>query len=164
MRLGVVADTHDNLPKIKQALDLFEEVQVGAILHAGDFVAPFALQPFLNAGVPFLGVLGNNDGERRGLLKLCATLYEPPHRLELGGRTIVIAHEAKDLKPDVCEGAELCIFGHTHQPEIRRDDILTVNPGECGGWLSGRSSVALVTLGGLEAKIIELGVQQTIRL
>ena len=156
MRVGVVADTHDNLPKIKRALELFDEVRVGAILHAGDFVAPFALQPFLNAGVPFLGVLGNNDGERDGLLKLCATLYESPHRFELGGRTIVIAHEAKDLEPKLSEGAELCIFGHTHQPEIRRDGILTVNPGECGGWLEGESTVAILDLDAMHAELINL--------
>jgi len=33
---------------------------------------------------------------------------------------------------------------------------LIINPGECGGWLSGKSTIALLDLKNLEAKIIEL--------
>jgi hypothetical protein len=33
---------------------------------------------------------------------------------------------------------------------------LVVNPGECGGWLKNRSSIALVDLGRMDAELLEL--------
>ena len=70
MLVGVIADTHDNLPLVARAMELFRRRGVGAVLHAGDFVAPFALKPFVAADMPLTGVFGNNDGERDGLAAL----------------------------------------------------------------------------------------------
>jgi putative phosphoesterase len=36
--IGIISDTHDNLPAIKRAVDLFNEKNVDLVLHAGDFV------------------------------------------------------------------------------------------------------------------------------
>lgn len=41
---------------------------------------------------------------------------------------------------------------HDNLPKVRRETLL-VNPGECGGWLTGRSSGALIDLDKLEGKI-----------
>jgi len=41
---------------------------------------------------------------------------------------------------------------HDNLPKVRRE-ILLVNPGECGGWLTGRSSGASIDLDKLEGKI-----------
>ncbi len=50
--------------------------------------------------------------------------------------------------------ADLVIFGHTHKPEVlRQNALLVVNPRECGGWLSGKSTVALVGLDSFSAAI-----------
>ena len=41
----------------------------------------------------------------------------------------------------------LIIYGHTHRPEIMNvGGALVVNPGECGGWVYGKSTVALCDL------------------
>lgn len=162
MLVGVVADTHDNLPMIKAALGLLGLRGVEAMLHAGDYVAPFALEALLAPGLPLLGVLGNNDGERAGLQRLCATVYESPHCLELGGRTIVLAHDLRDLQGRADDGADLCVFAHTHRPEVRRGETLTLNPGECGGWLTGRSTVALVELDTLDVEILDVRTGKTV--
>ena len=67
MKIGVISDTHDNIPLIKRAVGLFNRNGVGHILHAGDFVAPFSILPFNALKSPFTGVFGNNDGEKKGL-------------------------------------------------------------------------------------------------
>ena len=41
MLIGVIADTHDNMDKLKKAVDLFNERAVELVLHAGDYIAPF---------------------------------------------------------------------------------------------------------------------------
>lgn len=164
MLVGVLSDTHDNLPKIASATDLFARRGVAAILHAGDFVAPFALRVLMKPGMPFVAVFGNNDGERRGLQKLCSTLYEPPHRFELDGRAIVLAHDRAELEGEVVAGADLLVHGHDHQAALRPGSPLVLNPGEAGGWLSGRCTAAIVDLETMEAEIVELGPQETIEI
>ncbi len=64
MILGILADSHDNVPAVRTIAGWFGEQGVEAVLHAGDFVAPFSLPPLAELGVPVHGVLGNNDGVR----------------------------------------------------------------------------------------------------
>lgn len=41
-------------------------------------------------------------------------------------------------------------------PEIKRESPLFINPGECGGWLYGKSTVAILDMGTSHADIIDL--------
>jgi len=43
MIIGIISDTHDNLPEIEKAVKLFNQKKVGFVLHAGDFVARLLL-------------------------------------------------------------------------------------------------------------------------
>ena len=162
MLIGVMADTHDNLPKVRAALDLFASRGVEAIVHAGDFVAPFALKLVVGAGLPVVAVLGNNDGEKAGLHKAGADLHAPPHRFRMGGRAVVLAHNPAQLADDAIAGADLVVYGHTHKHEVRQGPPLVVNPGEAGGWLTGVATAAIVDLDAMTAEIVELGPQETV--
>ena len=51
---------------------------------------------------------------------------------------------------------DLVVFGHTHEVEERIEKGLMLNPGEVGGWLTGRCTVALVDLESLEVEIRDL--------
>lgn len=164
MLIGVMSDTHDNLPKTKQALDLFKERGVEAVIHAGDFVAPFTARLLIGSALPIIGVFGNNDGERQGLKKACDTIYDPPHRFAIGGRTIMLVHEPDELDGADLEGVELVIHGHTHDSRLEEGPPVFLNPGECGGWLRGRSTCALVELSSLEVEFVTLGPQQTVEI
>ena len=49
------------------------------------------------------------------------------------------------------------VFGHTHKPAVQREGkTLLLNPGETGGWLTGKGTVALLDLERLEAEIVPL--------
>ncbi len=74
MKIGVLSDSHDNLAKIEEAVKFFNNKKVKFVFHAGDFVAPFTIPKFKKLNCPWLGVLGNNDGEEKGLLRF---IFQP---------------------------------------------------------------------------------------
>lgn len=163
MKIGVISDTHDNVPKIEAAIRYFNRIGVEAVLHCGDFVAPFALVPFKELRPKLYLVYGNNDGEKKGLRALAAeygwTLGSMPMEVELGGRKIVMLHEPDRLE-DLRRAArhDLIVYGHTHKPRASHDDgRLALNPGEGGGWITGRATVAVVELETLAATFHEIG-------
>jgi predicted phosphodiesterase len=45
MLIGIISDTHDDMSIIRKAVDLFNEREVGYVLHAGDLISPFTLDP-----------------------------------------------------------------------------------------------------------------------
>jgi len=146
VRIGVFGDTHDHLIAITRALALFEDQDVEAIIHTGDFCSPFALKLIVErSGVPLVGVYGNNDGERRGLARLHPDLCDGPRHVELGGRKLCLIHDAKQLAHEDEMAADIVISGHTHGPPVCRvtEGRLDLYPGECCGWLTGigRASV-----------------------
>lgn len=161
MKLGVLSDTHDNLTAIEAAEKAFKEARVERVLFAGDFCAPFAVARMKGFGVPIVAVFGNNDGDKL-LLKergegFC-DLAEAPRELEVGGRRILLMHFPWLLEAVAKSGEfDLIVYGHTHEPEIRRvGRTLIVNPGECGGWLKGKKTLAIVDLEAMEAELVEL--------
>jgi hypothetical protein len=49
------------------------------------------------------------------------------------------------------------ITGHTHEiVNESHEGVLYLNPGECGGWLTDRCTVALLDTEQLKAEIIEV--------
>lgn len=161
MLIGILSDTHDNLPMIRKALEVFGQRNVDAILHAGDYVAPFAAKllkpPLVAEGVPVHCIYGNNDGERKGLAGVLPQIQDGPMRIELGGRTLVMHHALAWLGDDDKAGADVVIGGHTHEiVQQRNNGQLTLNPGECCGYLSGTGTVALLDTDSLAVEIVKL--------
>lgn len=161
MKIGIIADTHDNLPQIKKAVEIFNQEKVELVLHAGDFVSPFTCLEFKNLNCPLKGVFGNNDGDKIYLqekFKGIGELFPEPYKTNINHKNIIMLHLEK-LIDDLAESQkyEVIIYGHTHRADLRKiGKTLIVNPGECGGWLTGKSTIALLELEKLEAKIINL--------
>jgi len=160
MKLGIIADTHDNMPKIAQAVELFNRERVDLVLHAGDFISPITANEFNKLQAKLVGVFGNNDGDKLYLIKRyqgIGELYEDYHELELDNKKIVLMHQPKFLEALIASKKyDLIIYGHTHEIDLREGPPLVLNPGEAGGWLSGRATVAMVDLATMETKIIDL--------
>lgn len=159
MKVGVISDTHDRLPTFKRAVALFERLGVGAILHAGDLIAPFAAKVIAPDAVslPVYCVYGNNDGERVGLKKVLPQIVDGPLRVELGGKTIVMHHWIEWLKPADIARADIVITGHTHEVvNETHDGVLYLNPGECCGWVNDRCTAMLLDLESMKADVIDI--------
>ncbi len=156
MKIGILADTHDNIDAIQGAIHLFNSQKVEYVIHAGDYVAPFSLKELTKLEAKFMGVFGNNDGDRKRLLAMCKNIHVPPYDILLNGKHLVVTHMVESLSKRVMENVDIVISAHTHVPEIRKGRPMYLNPGECCGWVNGRSTVALLNLETLDAEIVYL--------
>lgn len=159
MKIGIISDTHDRLPTFRRAVAMFERLGVGAIFHAGDYVAPFAAELIGpgKVGVPVYCVYGNNDGEKVGLKKALPGIVDGPLRVELGGRVIVMEHWIDSLTAKDLVGADVVITGHTHEVvNETRGGVLFLNPGECCGWVNDRCTVMLLDIETMKADVVDL--------
>jgi putative phosphoesterase len=163
LKIGVISDTHDNLDAIKRAVAYFAK-EAELIIHAGDVVAPFSAKIFKEAGnIPVYGVLGNNDGELLTIEvfnKLGGKVKRQFNSFTWDNRRIAVMHgemleviEALILS----KMYDIVISGHTHDPKIeKKDGVLHVNPGENCGYLTGKSTIAIIETATLTAEIIEV--------
>jgi putative phosphoesterase len=129
MLLGVIADSHDHLTHLRKAIQAIEGRGAEAILHAGDFVAPFAIRELVKARVPVHAVFGNNDGERKGIGQILPSVNPATLSLVLGGRKVILDHYPDVVERTTAQKPDIVVFGHTHQILIRPGPPLVVNPG-----------------------------------
>ena len=166
MKLGIIADTHDNLDAIREAVEVFNHEEIEIVIHAGDFVAPFTEKPFRMLNAPLVGIFGNNDGDKLLLKekyheKGVGEIHEDPYEFELDAKKIIVTHKPKIVDALAVSGAyDVVIYGHTHEAVIEKKgdkkEALVINPGECCGYLTGRKTVAILDLEKGEAKVVEL--------
>ncbi len=159
--VGIMSDSHDNRHAVKQAVSFFNDVSCGLVIHAGDFVAPFAAGELEALDCPVKAVFGNCDGEKTGLKQTFQDWGEinpEPFHFDWLGMRFLLTHTHFRL-PEYTRGKNLdiIIYGHTHKPEVRRENsCLIVNPGEAGGWLSGKKTIALLDVKEFSVDIIPL--------
>ncbi len=161
MRIGVLADTHDHLDNVRIAVAEFERECCDLVVLAGDFVSTFVTPPLRRLRCPFIGVFGDNDGNKRGLRNGVSTIghiAEPP----IGFRTpdgvrILVTHMLRHLR-GFADNCDVVIFAHTHRPENRTDGKgrLLLNPGETSGWTFRKPSIAILETRPLSARHIWL--------
>ena len=159
MFIGIMSDTHDNLPLVKKAIEVFNTRDVQHLIHAGDYTSPFTLKLFRDLKCEYTGIFGNNDGDKLLLQERAGGRIRPqPHVFTLYGRKIVVMHEHHVIEALAESGHfDLVVYGHTHEADIRKvGSTLVVNPGEVGTWLYGKSSIAIADLEKMNAKLIHL--------
>jgi putative phosphoesterase len=165
MLVGLMADTHDCLPMVEKAIKKFNEEKVELVLHAGDYVAPFVIPKFKDLKAKLIGVFGNNDGDRELLKKRFSENAKLEIRgnfaeIKVGNAKIALLHGSEEelLKALIeSETFNIVVHGHTHKAETyRKGKTLVVNPGEVCGYLTGKSTIALLDTEKIEAKIVSL--------
>lgn len=162
MKIGVLADTHDRLPAIRELLKQMADRGVNMVLHCGDYCAPFALQPFIDAHMTLAGVFGRNDGDREGLIAMAqramgAELFEGPHSLEIGGTRILVVNDIGDVQARSIDAHGIVVHGCTHRQEMKtRGETLLVNPGEGCGWVHGVPGAAVIDLASRQVEFLTL--------
>jgi len=141
MRVGVLSDTHGNLPA--EVIRAFEDCD--HIIHAGDVGGTSVLLQ-LEAIAPTTAVLGNNDRSLINVLK--------EHEIvELEGVRFLVAHHLDAIEyllntwPPGRVLPHVCVYGHTHVPDdFRRfpGGIRMLNPGALYGPRRGSKKSALL--------------------
>lgn len=165
MKIGVITDSHDDLHNVRRAVQIFNQQDVETVIHAGDYVFPGIVAEFKKLRRPesFVGVLGNNDGEKIGLVRKFD---------EVGGRlssTDMLELEMNNLKIGVYHGTDanlrettiqsgkydVFIHGHTHvKRNVKKGRTLVLNPGTAhlnfptfppneDGWLEDKPTIII---------------------
>ena len=168
MKLAVISDTHDHKDNILKAVSIMNERNVDALIHCGDYVAPFVKRWFdgLNDNIKenFLGVFGNNDGERVFLVKnlgqICDLVGMEINK-DFDGKKVYAAHMPSQKTIDAIAKSgqyDIVLTGHTHNMVNKKyeNGVLVVNPGEACGYLTGKSTFAIIDTDKMEAEIIGL--------
>jgi putative phosphoesterase len=158
-KIGIISDTHDDMAAIRKAVDLLNEKGVTHIIHAGDIVSPFTFEVLRDLRCPFIGIFGNNDGDRVLLREKSGDSIEgQPRVVELHGKRIAVVHE-----PDIAESLarsgdfDVVVYGHSHTPDVRRiKGALVINPGKAARLHKGTSTLAVLDMDSLEAEVIGL--------
>ncbi|MBN1798444.1 MAG: metallophosphoesterase [Spirochaetales bacterium] len=163
MKIGILSDTHDRLENISKAIAVFQEQQVEALIHAGDFCSPFVFRIFEKIKPwcsKMYAVFGNNDGDKLLLTQKAGSLCifkEIVHEVALGGRKIAVMHYQELAERFYREGSfDLVVFGHTHKHLLEGDEKLLFNPGSCSGYLADRATVAVADLTSMRIELISL--------
>lgn len=159
--IGILSDSHDNLFNIRRAMALFKSRGCRLLVHAGDIVAPFAARELEAAGCPVKAVFGNCDGEKKGLrttIEAFGEIGPAPLVFDWEGKRVLLTHVPVRVDEDrAAQTYDVIICGHTHTAEIRRKGrSILINPGEVGGWLYGKSTIALFDPASGEAEIVSL--------
>jgi len=145
MKIGIISDTHDDFEATNHAIDIFEKNMVDVVIHAGDFISPPVITEFKRLtenDVKFYGILGNNDGEKRGLKDafefIDGKFLGDLGKIEIDGLKFGIYHGV-DLKKreKMCNSGkfDVCIFGHSHTREPDNENLkiigstIVFNPG-----------------------------------
>lgn len=157
--IGLMSDSHDNVLAIRRAVQIFNQSSCDLVLHAGDFIAPFSVKEIKKLSCPVKAVFGNCDGEKKGLMKAFQSvgeIKEAPFVFGHQDKRILLTHLDSPVESYLSSGEyDVIVYGHTHKPQVqKKGKTLVVNPGETGGWVSGKSTVALLDTQKFTAEIV----------
>jgi putative phosphoesterase len=170
MKIAAVSDSHDHKDNILKAISIINERRIEALIHCGDYVAPFVRRWFekLDDSIKknFYGVFGNNDGERLFLKKYLGNICQFAENgneliLELEGRKLFISHMPRPVTIGTLASSgnfDIILSGHTHQLQhkVLENGVIILNPGELCGYLTGNSTFAIIDTENMDIEIIEL--------
>jgi putative phosphoesterase len=165
MLIGIMADTHDNLPLVEKAVQELNEENVGLVLHAGDYVAGFVILKFKELHAKLIGVFGNNDGDHELLKKRFSENPNLDMRgnfadVTVDGVRIALLHGSdRELLKALIESQsfDVVVHGHSHLAEAyKKGKTLVINPGEVCGYLTGKPTISLFDTAKGEARQVEL--------
>jgi uncharacterized protein len=165
MLVGLISDSHDNVPMIQKAVDYLNQKKVDLVLHAGDYVAGFVVTQLTKLTCPLIGVFGNNDGDHELLKKRFSettncTLRDRFAQITLDTYKIALlhGHEAELLNAIVDSGFfDAVVHGHSHRASVeQKGKTLSINPGELCGYLTGKGSIAVLDTKSGKVDLIEL--------
>jgi putative phosphoesterase len=145
MRIGLISDTHDKLPK--EVFSIFADVDI--IFHAGDIGSKKILDE-LEQIAPIRAVYGNVDTFPLATELKTKLYYKTEHynicMTHIIGSPKVFAFDLLRNEKEI----DIVISGHTHIPEhIIFHNIHFINPGSaCYPRQSNQGSVAILNVNG----------------
>ena len=144
MKIGILSDTHGNIPATAQAARLFKAAGAGAVLHCGDIGGSDVLAElaavFHPLDVPVYAVLGNVDIHSPDWKffpsNIGVQLFGRFGALELGGCRMALLHSddrARFHKTISSGDYDFVFSGHSHEVHDHTvGSTRCINPGTAG--------------------------------
>jgi putative phosphoesterase len=162
VKIGIIADTHDEMDNLRAALETLQAEGVTTILHCGDVCGPHMIRAL--AGFDVWIAQGNMDGDSKLSSAVEGALGQGRlawlQRPTLDGTAAAMIHGDNEeaLQDLVVSGRYAYVFhGHTHR---RRDQTIgrtcVINPGALGGKRPERRSFCILDLETGETRFVEL--------
>lgn len=131
MKILVISDTHGNIDRVRELLDVLKGSDVKAILHCGDYISDARLIHKFYSEFEMHGVYGNCDVGFGGEYSTVVTFEGVSIYITHGHRYGVKWGEYDELAIDAAaHDAMVAVCGHSHQAYLQQlDDILVMNPG-----------------------------------
>ena len=154
MRIVVVSDTHGDIWALREAVSRQKHAE--AVIHLGDGADELETVQREFPEKAFFGVRGNNDWS-------CPLPYS--NVISLAGNTIFYTHgHYYHVKYGLYDflsaargnGAQIALYGHTHEPMTDyQDGLYVMSPGALGG-VRGSYGIIDLTPAGIVTNIIFL--------
>ena len=162
MLIGVFSDVHDNLEKLRAALNAFRANNVNMLMFCGDFCSPIPAREMGTFEGTIHCVFGNGDGDPFTIMKIALEysnlkLHGQHAELEFSGQRIALTHYPLYGQALARTGDYRAVFsGHTHVLHQERfGECLWLNPGEVMGW-KGRSTCAIYDIAAHAVRILDI--------
>ena len=168
MKVLIMTDTHDRVAHMRFLLEKIHDLEIGAIIHAGDLVEPESLEVFEDIGVPVYYVFGNNEGRTEDIIYICEEIgihwALDINTFELDGKTFAVTHYPQ-LAEKIMEKKffDVVCCGHSHFAKIRKYEYggMFINAGNVAG-LREDPRYVIYDTEKHEAAIHELGYRQKV--
>lgn len=162
MKIAIVSDSHDNIPRIDQMLGIIKNEKIDTIIHCGDVTTLVTIKYLFKrfVGKIYLS-LGNVDRmhglEKKDIKLNNVTVFDNFGELEINNINIAFVHFpeiAKELANT--KKYDFVFYGHTHKPwEEIIENTHVVNPGTLAG-IFNKSTFAMLDLDSKELKLVIL--------
>lgn len=171
MKIGVLSDTHDNIPVTIALLKDMIRNNPDIIIHLGDIISPFTARAIRDVigTTGLIAVKGNNDGDVEQLVNIFSgygwSFHTSPTVIEVGGRRMLLFHgfDGIDFTEKTAEAyarsmsVDAVLFGHTHRPYVKRvNGVLVANPGEACGYLTNKSTYLILDTDEMSVELFQV--------
>jgi putative phosphoesterase len=165
VKIGILSDSHDDIPRLRAAAEAAVAAGAEALLHCGDVVAAVTLARLPELPVPMHVIHGNNTGDIYALARVAERsngrlLYHGMEAaLELAGRKVFLVHYPRYARALATTGDwDVVCCGHNHKAAVEPVTTVTgttsfyVN----AGTTAGIDAPASWILGDLERMAFEI--------
>lgn len=133
--IGIISDTHDNVPNVLNAVKLFKKKNVDFVIHLGDIIAPATVKFFEGVKVKFLQ--GNCDGDidliKKRISEISGEFLGRYAEFKINNKRIAALHgdDENTLMKIINSGKfDYVLHGHNHKSRNEKiSNTRVINPG-----------------------------------
>ena len=135
MRLGVLSDTHNQLPRLRRAIQLLRAEGAEALVHCGDLTGPEVVAAC--AELPCYFAFGNHDADmvgelRQAIAQAGGVCLAWGGEVTLAGKRVAVTHGHMrvDVRRLLAARPDYLLSGHSHiRQDWREGPTRRINPG-----------------------------------